>query len=92
MQTVQHEIHLTDYVPVEPRSGVRGVIQESACARASLQRWSRHQMVLCGGDRKLNAKNRRDAFPLPQIDKSFDPLRGVIWVVSRTISKAHAND
>lgn len=31
--------------------------------------------------RKLNAKTRRDAFPLPRIDKSFDALRGA-WFFS----------
>lgn len=94
---VQHEIHLTDDVPVnqpyrrippnqyqEVREHItkllkKGVIQESVSAYASpvvLVRKTDGSLRLCVDYRKLNAKTRRDAFPLPRIDESFDALRG----------------
>lgn len=94
---VQHEIHLTDEVPVtqpyrripptqyrEVREHIarllkKGVIQESASAYASpivVVRKPDGSLRLCIDYRKLNAKTRRDAFPLPRIDESFDALRG----------------
>ncbi|KAL1278989.1 hypothetical protein QQF64_025662 [Cirrhinus molitorella] len=90
---VQHEIHLTDDVPVNRISLVRefdepnqyqdfrehiirllkkGVIQESVSAYASPVVLVRKTDKLI----KLNAKTRRDAFPLPRTDESFDALRG----------------
>lgn len=94
---VQHEIHLTDDVPVtqpyrripptqysEVREHIgkllkKGIIRESSSAYASpivLVRKSDGSLRLCVDYRKLNAKTRRDAFPLPRIDESFDALRG----------------
>lgn len=94
---VQHEIHLTDDVPVtqpyrripptqysEVREHIgkllkRGVIKESSSAYASpivLVRKADGSLRLCVDYRKLNSKTRRDAFPLPRIDESFDALRG----------------
>ncbi|KAL1249465.1 hypothetical protein QQF64_020470 [Cirrhinus molitorella] len=94
---VQHEIHLTDDVPVnqpyrrvppnqyqEVREHItrllkKGVIQESVSAYASpvvLVRKTDGSLWLCVDYRKLNAKTRRDAFPLPRIDESFDALKG----------------
>ncbi|KAI3351186.1 hypothetical protein L3Q82_005611 [Scortum barcoo] len=94
---VQHEIHLTDDVPVtqpyrripptqysEVREHIgkllkKGIIQESSSAYASpivLVRKTDGSLRLCVDYRKLNAKTRRDAFPLPRIDESFDALRG----------------
>ncbi|KAI5626698.1 hypothetical protein C0J50_13742 [Silurus asotus] len=94
---VQHEIHLTDDVPInqpyrrippnqyqEVREHITkllksGVIQESMSAYASpvvLVRKTDGSLRLCVDYRKLNAKTRRDAFPLPRIDESFDALRG----------------
>ncbi len=94
---VQHEIHLTDDVPLnqpyrrvppnqyqEVREHItkllkKGVIQESVSAYASpvvLVRKTDWSLRLCVDYRKLNAKTRRDAFPLPRIDESFDELGG----------------
>ncbi len=94
---VQHEIHLTDDVPVnqpyrrvppnqyqEVREHItkllkKGVVQESVSAYASpvvLVRKTDGSLRLCVDYRKLNAKTRRDAFPLPRIDESFDALGG----------------
>lgn len=96
-EKVQHEIHLTDEVPVtqpyrripptqyrEVREHIakllkKGVIQESTSAYASpivVVRKPDGSLRLCIDYRKLNAKTRRDAFPLPRIDESFDALRG----------------
>ncbi|KAJ8381162.1 hypothetical protein SKAU_G00019400 [Synaphobranchus kaupii] len=93
---VQHEIHLTDDVPVtQPYRRIpptqykevkkhiatllkKGVIQESASAYASpvvLVRKADGNLRLCVDYRRLNAKTKRDAFPLPRIDESFDALR-----------------
>ncbi|RXN06967.1 Retrovirus-related Pol poly from transposon [Labeo rohita] len=95
---VQHEINLTDDIPVnqpyrrvppnqyqEVREHItkllkKGVIQESVSAYASpvvLVRKADGSLRLCVDYRKLNAKTRRDAFPLPRIDESFDALREV---------------
>lgn len=92
---VQHEIHLTDDVPVvqpyrripptqygEVREHMskllrKGVIKESTSAYASpivLVRKSDGTLRLCVDYRKLNVKTRRDAFPLPRIDETFDAL------------------
>lgn len=88
-ERVQHEIHLTDDIPVtqpyrripptqysEVREHIgkllkKGVIQESSSAYASpivLVRKADGSLRLCVDFRKLNAKTRRDAFPLPRID------------------------
>lgn len=94
---VQHEIHLTDDVPVvqpyrripptqygEVREHIsellkKGVIKESSSAYASpivLVRKSDGTLRLCVDYRKLNAKTRHDAFPLPRVNETFDALRG----------------
>ncbi|XP_028290920.1 uncharacterized protein LOC114454569 [Gouania willdenowi] len=57
----------------------KGVIQESTSAYASpvvLVRKADGSLRLCVDYRKLNAKTRRDAFPLPRIDECFDALHG----------------
>lgn len=57
----------------------KGVIRESSSAYASpivLVRKADGSLRLCVDYRKLNSKTRRDAFPLPRIDESFDALRG----------------
>lgn len=57
----------------------KGVIKESTSAYASpivLVQKSAGTLRLCVDYRKLNAKTRRDAFPLPRIDETFDALRG----------------
>lgn len=57
----------------------KGVIRESSSAYASpivLVRKTDGTLRLCVDYRKLNSKTRRDAFPLPRIDESFDALRG----------------
>lgn len=94
---VQHEIHLTDDIPVtqpyrripptqynEVREHIgkllrKGVIKASSSPYASpivLVRKVDGSLRLCVDYRKLNSKTRRDAFPLPRIDESFDALRG----------------
>lgn len=55
----------------------KGVIQESSSSYASpvvVVRKSDGSIRLCVDYRKLNQKTKRDAFPLPCIDESFDPL------------------
>uniref|UniRef100_A0A8P4GS98 Gypsy retrotransposon integrase-like protein 1 n=1 Tax=Dicentrarchus labrax TaxID=13489 RepID=A0A8P4GS98_DICLA len=57
----------------------KGVIQESSSSYASpivLVRKSDGTLRLCVDYRRLNAKTRRDAFPLPRIDESLDALSG----------------
>lgn len=57
----------------------KGVIKESTSAYASpivLVRKTDNSLRLCVDYRRLNAKTRRDAFPLPRIDESFDALHG----------------
>ncbi|KAL0151937.1 hypothetical protein M9458_052744 [Cirrhinus mrigala] len=57
----------------------KGVIQKSVSAYASpvvLVRKADGSLRLCVDYRKLYAKTRHDAFPLPRIDESFDALRG----------------
>ncbi|KAL6467298.1 hypothetical protein MHYP_G00251020 [Metynnis hypsauchen] len=57
----------------------KGVIEESTSAYASpvvLVRKSDGNLRLCVDYRRLNAKTKRDVFPLPRIDESFDALRG----------------
>ncbi|KAL6485918.1 hypothetical protein MHYP_G00053100 [Metynnis hypsauchen] len=57
----------------------KGVIQESSSVYASpivLVRKSDGSIRMCVDYRKLNHKTKRDAFPLPRIDESFDALRG----------------
>lgn len=57
----------------------KGVIKESISAYASpivLVRKADGTLRICVDYRKLNAKTRQDAFPLPRIDKIFDALRG----------------
>lgn len=57
----------------------KGVIQESSSSYASpvvLVRKSDGSLRLCVDYRRLNAKTRRDAFPLPRIEESLDALSG----------------
>lgn len=57
----------------------KGVIHESSSSYASpivLVRKTDGSLRLCVDYRKLNAKTRRDAFPLPRIDESLDALGG----------------
>lgn len=57
----------------------KGVIQESTSSFASpvvLVRKADGSLRLCVDYRRLNAKTKRDAFPLPRIDESFDALQG----------------
>ncbi|XP_048849544.1 uncharacterized protein LOC125719208 [Brienomyrus brachyistius] len=57
----------------------KGVIQESSSAYASpivLVRKADGSLRLCVDYRRLNQKTKKDAFPLPRIDESFDALRG----------------
>lgn len=57
----------------------KGIIQESESSYASpvvVVRKSDGSIRLCVDYRKLNLKTRKDAFPLPRIDESFDALKG----------------
>ncbi|KAJ8008775.1 hypothetical protein DPEC_G00081920 [Dallia pectoralis] len=57
----------------------KGVVQESSSSYASpvvIVRKTDGSIRLCVDYRKLNQKTRKDAFPLPRIDESFDALQG----------------
>lgn len=57
----------------------KGVIKESESSYASpvvIVRKSDGSIRLCVDYRKLNLKTKKDAFPLPRIDESFDALQG----------------
>ena len=57
----------------------KGVTQASSSSYASplvFVHKSDGSLHQCVDYRRLNAKNRRDAFILPRIDKSFDALHG----------------
>lgn len=57
----------------------KGIIQESESSYASpvvVVRKSDGSIRLCVDYRKLNLKTKKDAFPLPRIDESFDALKG----------------
>lgn len=81
--TQQHRrIPPTQYKEVREHIGKllkKGVIRESSCAYASpivLVRKADGSLKLCVDHRKLSSKTKRDAFPLPRIDESFDALKG----------------
>uniref|UniRef100_A0A9J8AN32 ribonuclease H n=1 Tax=Cyprinus carpio carpio TaxID=630221 RepID=A0A9J8AN32_CYPCA len=60
----------------------KGVIRESNSAYASpivLVRKADGSIRLCVDYRKLNQKTKKDAFPLPRIDESFDALQGACY-------------
>ena len=94
---LQHEIPLTDDVPVRQRyrrlppsqyEQVRthiqgllegGVIRPSTSPYASpivLVQKKSGEMRMCVDYRQLNAKTRRDAYPLPRIEETLDALGG----------------
>lgn len=57
----------------------KGIIKESCSSYASpvvVVRKTDGSIRLCVDFRKLNQKTRKDAFPLPRIDESFDALQG----------------
>lgn len=57
----------------------KGIIKESCSSYASpvvVVRKTDGSIRLCVDFRKLNLKTRKDAFPLPRIDESFDALQG----------------
>lgn len=59
-----------------------GVIKESTSPYASpvvLVRKVDGTLRLCVDYRKLNAKTRKDAYPLPRINESLDALQNVSW-------------
>ena len=58
------------------------IIRESSSPYASpivLVRKKDGQLRLCVDYRQLNAKTRRDAFPLPRIEETLDSLSGACW-------------
>ncbi|KAI3358312.1 hypothetical protein L3Q82_014755, partial [Scortum barcoo] len=60
----------------------KGIIQESESSYASpvVVVWKSDGSIrLCVDYRKLNLKTKKDAFPLPRIDESFDALRGATY-------------
>lgn len=70
----------------------KGVIQESTSAYASpivLVRKTDGSLRLCVDYRQLNAKTRRDAFPLPRIDESFDALQGATFFSSIDLASGY---
>ena len=70
----------------------KGVIQESTSAYASpivLVRKSDGSLRLCVDYRRLNAKTRRDAFPLPRIEECFDALHGARFFSSIDLASGY---
>uniref|UniRef100_A0A3B1KGI5 ribonuclease H n=1 Tax=Astyanax mexicanus TaxID=7994 RepID=A0A3B1KGI5_ASTMX len=70
----------------------KGVIQESTSSYASpvvVVRKSDGSIRLCVDYRKLNLKTKRDAFPLPRIDESFDALRGAKFFSSIDLASGY---
>ncbi len=70
----------------------KGVIQESSSAYASpvvLVRKVDGSIRLCVDYRKLNLKTKRDAFPLPRVDESFDVLRGAQFFSSIDLASGY---
>ncbi|KAL0161724.1 hypothetical protein M9458_045449, partial [Cirrhinus mrigala] len=70
----------------------KGVIQESSSAYASpvvLVRKADGSIRLCVDYRKLNLKTKRDAFPLPRVDESFDVLRGAQFFSSIDLASGY---
>uniref|UniRef100_A0A3P9I2U1 Gypsy retrotransposon integrase-like protein 1 n=1 Tax=Oryzias latipes TaxID=8090 RepID=A0A3P9I2U1_ORYLA len=70
----------------------KGVIQESSSSYASpivLVRKADGSLRLCVDYRKLNAKTRRDAFPLPRIDESLDALSGAEFFSSIDLASGY---
>ncbi|KAL2095623.1 hypothetical protein ACEWY4_007771 [Coilia grayii] len=70
----------------------KGVIQESSSSYASpvvIVRKSDGSIRLCVDYRKLNQKTKRDAFPLPRIDESFDALRGARFFSSIDLASGY---
>lgn len=70
----------------------KGVIQESSSSYASpvvVVRKSDGSIRLCVDYRKLNQKTKRDAFPLPRIDESFDALRGARFFSSIDLASGY---
>ncbi|KAI3359260.1 hypothetical protein L3Q82_002779 [Scortum barcoo] len=60
----------------------KGIIQESESSYASpvvVVRKSDGSIRLCVDYPKLNLKTKKDAFPLPHINESFDALRGATY-------------
>lgn len=97
---VEHQIHLTDNVPIRQRyrrlppsqyDQVKAHIQqllETGIVQPSSSPYSSPIVIvqkkggdlrLCVDYRLLNAKTRKDAYPLPRIDESLDALTGAKW-------------
>lgn len=97
---VEHEVHLTDDIPIRQRyrrlppsqyDQVKIHIQEllsSGIVRPSSSPYASPIVVvkkkdgsirLCVDYRLLNAKTRKDAYPLPRIEESLDALGGAKW-------------
>ncbi|KAJ8003957.1 hypothetical protein DPEC_G00153790 [Dallia pectoralis] len=99
-KVIQHEIPITDCVPIKQRyrrippsqyeevkAHIRqlleqGAIRESCSPYSSplvIVRKKDGSIRMCVDYRGLNAKTRKDAFPLPRIEESLDSLSGARW-------------
>lgn len=70
----------------------KGIIQESESSYASpvvVVRKSDGSIRLCVDYRKLKLKTKKDAFPLPRIDESFDALRGARYFSSIDLASGY---
>ncbi len=68
------------------------VIRESCSPYASpivLVKKKDGGLRLCVDYRQLNAKTRRDAFPLPRIEESLDALTGACWFSTMDLSSGY---
>ena len=69
-----------------------GVIRESSSPYASpivLVKKKDGSLRMCVDYRQLNARTRKDAFPLPRIDESLDSLSGARWFSSMDLASGY---
>ena len=70
----------------------KDIIQHSNSPYASpivLVRKKNGELRMCVDYRKLNAKTRRDAFPLPRIDESLDVLQGATYFTTLDLASGY---
>jgi hypothetical protein len=70
----------------------KGIIRESTSPYASpivLVRKKDNSLRMCVDYRLLNKKTKKDAYPLPRIDETFDALRGASYFTSLDLASGY---